>query len=183
MTHHRPGRIIIPAHQHDQLRAGGTITTLTPNRPPGGRGDAIRATSRTGPRTSRGPATTSTAFIVAVHRVTLGDIDTATAATIGYRRLAELQIHWIRTHERDPLWDEGFRAGRLGDDDAAMRWATTWAHRTAHAVTLTHDPRAKARLLARRSEHGYTAVPALALPHEPEALPAPRHRKPHRPRR
>lgn len=180
----RPGQITIPVHAHELLTAhvGTQVTALTPRPPRGDHGHPILVRSGVAPRQRR-LTTASRARILRIHPVLLGDLTQGDAVACGYRGIAQLRVHWIRTHERDPLWDAGFRTSALGDEDAADRWATHWAHRTAWATLLQHDPTHRPRLLHRRSEHGYTASPREAMQAEPEALTAPRTTRTARPRR
>ena len=167
------GSITIPVHANELLIAhvGTRITALTPRPPRGEVGDPILVRSGVAPRQRRLTAS-SRATIVRVHRVLLGELTQGDAVACGYRGLAQLRVHWIRTHERDQAWDEGFRNGLLCDEDAEMRWETHWSHIAIWATTIEHDPSHRPRLLHRRSELGYTAVPHQALPDEPEAMTA-----------
>lgn len=167
----RAGQIYVPGHAHELLIAhvGTRITALTPRPPRGEVGDPILVRSGVAPRQRR-LTTVTRARILRIHPVRLGDLTQSDAVACGYRGLAQLRIHWIRTHERDKRWDEGFRTSRLTDDDATDRWVTHWAHRTVWATLLEHDPTHRPRLLHRRSELGYTGSPHQAMRHEPEAV-------------
>ena len=161
----------VPVHAHELLVAhrGARLTAITPRIPHGDVGATITIRSGITPRQSR-MTSTSRARILRIHPVRLGDLTNTDAIACGYRDLTRFRVAWIRRHERDPRWDNGFRLGLLGDTDADMRWEQRWAHVTAWATLIEHDPTHTPRLLARRSEHGYTASPRLALQHEPEAI-------------
>lgn len=167
----RPGSITIPVHAHELLCAhhGTRLTALTPRPPRGDHGDTITIRSGVAPRQKR-LTTITRGRILRIHPVLLGELTHGDATACGYRSIAQLRIHWIRTHERDKRWDDGFRTSLLTDDDATDRWDTHWAHRTAWATLLEHDPTHRPRLLHRRSELGFTASPHQAMRHEPEAV-------------
>lgn len=167
----RTGSISLPVHAHELLVAhrDTQITAITPRPPRGDAGQVITVRSGVLPRQKR-LTSTSRAVILRIHPVRLGDLTDGDAAACGYRGLTRLVVAWIRRHERDPRWDEGFRASILGDDDAMLRWESHWAQRTAWATLLVHDPTHQPRLLHRRSELGYTASPRQSMVGEPEAV-------------
>ena len=167
----RTGSITIPVHAHELLIAhrDTQLTALTPRPPRGDIGQTITIRSGVSPRQKR-LTSNSRAVIIRIRPVRLGDLTDSDAAACGYRDLTRLVVAWIRRHERDASWDNGFRAGTLGDTDAHLRWTTHWAPRTAWATTIIHDPTHRPRLLHRRSELGYTTSHHQALPGEPEAI-------------
>ena len=159
----------VPRHQLDAIRAGATQTVLLPRPHAAVDGQTITLRAR-GLGNRRGDPDTTRATVITSHVVLLGQLTSGDTQAMGWRSFARFRSDWIRRHEQDRRWDTGFREGLLGDDDAAMRWESHWAQRNGYAVTLAHDPTHLPRLLAKRSEFGYVAVPAQALPDEPEAI-------------
>ena len=159
----------VPRHQLDAIRAGATQTVLLPRPPAVIDGQTITLRTR-GLGDRRGDPDTTRATVITSHVVLLGQLTSSDTQAMGWRSFARFRSDWIRRHEQDRRWDTGFREGLLGDDDAAMRWESHWAQRTGHAIILTHDPTHQPRLLAKRSELGYVAAPAQAMPDEPEAI-------------
>lgn len=107
-------------------------------------------------------------IVTRVDRRRLVEIPHEDARAEGFRSVAEFARYWLR------LYDAAYRdALELATDDEVLdRWRSRFGSVEVWVISFVPDPIARPRLLHRQSERGYTAVPADALPDEPEAVEA-----------
>lgn len=135
-------------------RANGTTYTTRPFQPTVGRTVAVQA--------GRGKPELFRVHVTGVRSEPVGQISFADARAEGFRTSDEFREHWVRLHDRQ--WVTAHPDGDLLDRFAARHAGTlVWV---IEFEPIGDQP----RLLAARSQHGYTTSPALALAGEPEAV-------------
>src|SRR5690606_35673584 len=110
-------------------------------------------------------------IVIAATRQTIGDITHAELRQEGWggrNPMLAFARDWLHRHDR------GYRPAlpHATDEEILHRLRDRHAHRATWRIEVTPDPRQPCRLLAARSELGYTSSPHLALPDEPEAIDA-----------
>lgn len=117
----------------------------------------------------RGQAAVGRIVVVHVERQVLGEVRQEDAIAEGFRGrhpIAAFARKWL------DLYDISYRdgLGSASDDEVLERWRSRYGAREVWVIRFIPDPTAETRLLAARSEMGYTRLPAQALTDEPEAV-------------
>lgn len=134
-------------------RANGTAYTTRPFQPAVGMSVAVQP--------GRGKEAVFRIHVTGVRSERLGDITFEDARAEGFRSRDEFREHWVRLH--DAAW-----AG--AHEDLLARFDERHADAIVWVIEFVCDREEQPRLLAARSQMGYTASPALALAGEPEAV-------------
>jgi uncharacterized protein YqfB (UPF0267 family) len=133
----------------------------------------------------RGQSATCRIHVTSVRKELVGEIAFADARAEGFATTEDFKAYWIAIHERTWLEHENAMLNEAENDDGVVLDRDVWimrrsldlfdrkhAHRPVWVISFHLDVAPVGRLLALRSQEGYTSNPHRALPGEPEAVDA-----------
>jgi uncharacterized protein YhfF len=133
----------------------------------------------------RGQSAVCRIHVNSVRRETVGDIAFADARAEGFATTEDFKVYWVSVHEKAWLEQEHAMLSEAENDDGVVLDREMWITRRSldlfqrrHAlkpgwvISFHLDTAPVGRLLALRSQEGYTTNPARAMVDEPEAVDA-----------